>query len=119
MEAGALAGMHVAVASPPGREPDHDVVIGSLQLAAEHGGSVRIGHDPRAAVDLADVVFTGEEVSAEVTDGPSLASEQEANRLPVAQAFTAPACHGPVGAMTAGEAGRRRVAARATRLRTD
>ncbi len=88
MEAGALAGMHVAVATPPGRAPDHDVIIGALELAAEHGGSVRIGHDPRAAVDLADVVFTGEEVSAEVTDGPrSLVSEQEANRLPIAQAL--------------------------------
>ena len=67
MEAGALAGMHVAVATPPGYGPDHDVILGALALAAEHGGSIQLGHDPRAAVAGADVVYsdawasTGEE----------------------------------------------------------
>ena len=59
MEAGALAGMHVAVATPPGYGPDHDVFVGALALAAEHGGSIQLGHDPRAAVAGADVVYSG------------------------------------------------------------
>jgi ornithine carbamoyltransferase len=58
MEAGALAGMHVAIATPPGYEPDHDVTMGALALAAEHGGSIQLGHDPRAAVADADAVYT-------------------------------------------------------------
>ena len=41
MEAGALAGMHVAIATPPGCEPDHDVTMRALALAAEHGGSIQ------------------------------------------------------------------------------
>jgi ornithine carbamoyltransferase len=58
MEAGALAGMHVAIATPPGYEPDHDVTMGALGLAAEHGGSIQLGHDPRSAVADADAVYT-------------------------------------------------------------
>jgi ornithine carbamoyltransferase len=58
MEAGALAGMHVAVATPPGHEPDHDVILRALALAAEHGGSIQIGNDPRSVVDDADAVYT-------------------------------------------------------------
>jgi ornithine carbamoyltransferase len=58
MEAGALAGMHVAIATPPGYEPDRDVTINALALAAEHGGSIQLGHDPLAAVADADAVYT-------------------------------------------------------------
>jgi ornithine carbamoyltransferase len=67
MEAGALAGMHVAVATPPGYRPDHDVTIGALALAAEHGGSIQLGYEPRDAIAGADVIYsdawasTGEE----------------------------------------------------------
>jgi ornithine carbamoyltransferase len=58
MEAGALAGMHVAVATPPGYEPDHEIAMGALALAAQHGGSIQLGHDPRSAVADADAVYT-------------------------------------------------------------
>ena len=126
MEAGALAGMHVAVATPPGHEPDHEVTMQALALAAQHGGSIQQGHDPRAAVALADAVYTGpwastggdadfhayrvddalmrraapgavfmhslpaepgREVTPEVIGGASsIAGEQAANLVPIAQA---------------------------------
>src|ERR671912_249989 len=38
MEAGALAGMHVAVASPAGYGPDQEITRRALAIAAEHGG---------------------------------------------------------------------------------
>ena len=49
MEAGALAGMEVVVACPPGYEPDGDI-------AAATG--TRVTHDPREAVRGAQVVYT-------------------------------------------------------------
>jgi ornithine carbamoyltransferase len=58
MEAGALAGMHVAIATPRGFEPDHDITMNALALAAEHGGSIHLGHDAHAAVARADAVYT-------------------------------------------------------------
>ena len=58
MVAGALAGMHVAVATPPGYEPDHDVTVRALALAAQHDGSIQLGHDPHSAVVGADAVYT-------------------------------------------------------------
>jgi ornithine carbamoyltransferase len=134
MEAGALAGMQVIVATPPGYGPDHDVIAEAAELAAVHGGSIHVGHDPHAAVVAADAVYTdvwvpmgedaererrlvdlrpyrvdaslmrlasqhavfmhglparrGEEVAAEVIEGPASAVwEQAANGLPAAQAL--------------------------------
>jgi ornithine carbamoyltransferase len=59
MEAGALAGMHVMVASPRGFEPDREVTARAGMLAELHGGFIHVGRDPRAAVANADVVYTG------------------------------------------------------------
>jgi ornithine carbamoyltransferase len=122
--AGALAGVEVTVASPPGFELDDDVVDRVRNL----GGALELSHDPHEAVRDADAVYTdvwtsmgqeaetelrrsafqgfgvdsslmaaagpgavflhclpahrGEEVSAEVIDGPaSLVWEQAANRM--------------------------------------
>ena len=56
--AGSLAGLHVRVATPPGYEPDPEVVRAATVAAAENGGSVMLGTDPTQAVDGADAVYT-------------------------------------------------------------
>ena len=56
--AGATAGLHVRVATPPGYEPDTLVVRQAAHLAQRTGGSVAIGNDPRAAVRGVDAVYT-------------------------------------------------------------
>jgi ornithine carbamoyltransferase len=95
MEAGALAGMQIVVATPRGREPRHDVTLRALQLAGAHGGTVEVGHDARSAVMDADVVYLGG-ASGQVDlrlarpHASFLAagvSEQAANGLPARQAL--------------------------------
>jgi ornithine carbamoyltransferase len=133
MEAGALAGMDVAVASPPGYQPAAEVFAAAAETAHTTGGSVEVGTDPRTAATGAQAIYTdvwvsmgdeaeraerlaglrdyqvtadmmslaapdavfmhclpahrGEEVAAEVIDGPtSIVFEQAANRLPTEQA---------------------------------
>jgi ornithine carbamoyltransferase len=132
IEAGALAGVSVAVATPPGHKPDEAVVADAHRVATATGADVVVGDDPVAAVSGADAVFTdvwvsmgdeavgadhrrqfasyqvneklmrsaarnavfvhclparrGEEVTAEVLDGPrSLVWAQVRNHLHVAQ----------------------------------
>jgi ornithine carbamoyltransferase len=58
MEAGALSGMEIVVASPPGYEPDVDVTAAADWHAERSGGSIEITHDPRRAVSGADAVYT-------------------------------------------------------------
>lgn len=56
--AGAMAGMRVTVATPPGYEPDARIVEAAAAIAAETGGSVDAGNDPAKLVDGADAVYT-------------------------------------------------------------
>jgi len=126
--AGAIAGMHVRTACPPGYQPDVSIVGEATALAASTGGSITVTTDPLAAAEKADVLYTdvwtsmgqeqeaaeritpflpyaldaekvrlaapdvlvmhclpahrGEEISAEVADGPhSLIFDQAENRL--------------------------------------
>jgi ornithine carbamoyltransferase len=61
--AGAVAGMHVRIASPAGYTPDPTVVSDARALAAASGGSVELVTDPIAAVTGVDVVVTDTWVS--------------------------------------------------------
>jgi ornithine carbamoyltransferase len=58
LEAGALAGMHVSVASPEGYEPDPAIVAAAIRVAVDNGGSIRVTNDPAAGVAAADAVYT-------------------------------------------------------------
>lgn len=134
LEAGALAGLRVAVATPAEYAPDPAIVERAREIAGTTGASIEIGVDPREAVRDADAVYTdtwlsmgdpeserakrlarlapyrvdtrlmsgarpdaifmhclpvhrGEEVSAEVVDGPrSVVFGQAENRLHTAVA---------------------------------
>ena len=58
LEACALAGVDIAVATPPGYEPSADIVRGAKELAERWGSHVWVGHDPLAAATAADAVYT-------------------------------------------------------------
>lgn len=58
MQGGALMGMHVAVATPPGYEPRQDVLTYAKKLASAAGSEVTATHLPEEAVEGADVVYT-------------------------------------------------------------
>ena len=58
MLAGALAGLDVRIATPPGYAPDPIVVERALALGARHRSRIRVGTDPSEAVDGADAVYT-------------------------------------------------------------
>lgn len=61
--AGAVAGMHVAVAGPNGYLPDEAIVRDAEAIAATTGGSILVTTDPLEAVAGADCVFTDTWVS--------------------------------------------------------
>lgn len=131
---GALAGLDVRVATPPGYQPDPAVVRRAAALGQTSGGRVSVTTDPREAVSGAQVIATdvwasmgqeddaeqrrlhfagfcvdaallagaapqaivlhclpahrGEEISAEVIDGPASAVfDQAENRLHVQKAL--------------------------------
>src|SRR4051812_19257507 len=58
VQAAALAGAHVAVASPDGYSLPDAIVQAARAVADKHGGSVLVTSDPEEAVKEADVVYT-------------------------------------------------------------
>jgi ornithine carbamoyltransferase len=56
--AGAKAGMHVRVATPPGFEPIPLVSQRAAEIAGERGGSIQVGNDAKVAAEGADVLYT-------------------------------------------------------------
>ncbi len=58
MLAAARAGMTMAVATPPGYEPDPQMVKWALEDGAGTGFKLELTHDPRLAVSEADAVYT-------------------------------------------------------------
>jgi ornithine carbamoyltransferase len=58
LEAGALAGMEIAVASPPGYAPSPQVVADARALARITGGVIEVFEDPHDAVRGAHAVYT-------------------------------------------------------------
>jgi ornithine carbamoyltransferase len=60
---GALAGLHVRVATPASHPPRADVVARAQAIAADQGGSVLVTDEAAAAVAGADVVATDTWVS--------------------------------------------------------
>lgn len=63
IEAGALAGMEIAVATPAGYEPDSSITAAAQACAERHGGSVKVLRDPAEAVAGARAVYTDTWVS--------------------------------------------------------
>jgi ornithine carbamoyltransferase len=55
---GAMLGMRIRVATPPGFEPIPQVVERASELAAGTGGGVEVTNDPKAASEGADVLYT-------------------------------------------------------------
>ncbi len=58
LEGCAMMGMTCRIASPPGYQPDADIVKWAELQTGRSGGAVVIGTDPAAAVRGADVVYT-------------------------------------------------------------
>jgi ornithine carbamoyltransferase len=57
LEAGALAGLHVTVACPPGYAPKPEILARARALAEETGATLDVVADPAEAVTGADVVY--------------------------------------------------------------
>jgi ornithine carbamoyltransferase len=58
VEAAALVGVDIAVATPPGYEPSAEVVSWSRQQAARSGSTITLTDDPYEAVEGAHAVYT-------------------------------------------------------------
>ena len=58
IEAAALTGLRISVATPESYVPDDEVVQRAHQIAAETGSAISLTTDPFEAVDAADAIYT-------------------------------------------------------------
>lgn len=58
MMGAAKLGVHIALATPEGYEPDEEITALSREHIARNGGSLTIVRDPKEAADGADVIYT-------------------------------------------------------------
>ncbi len=58
LEACALSGVDITIASPDGYQLDADIIANAKSIAAENGGKVTMTSDPLEAVKGADAVYT-------------------------------------------------------------
>ncbi|MFX1510576.1 MAG: ornithine carbamoyltransferase [Promethearchaeota archaeon] len=58
MLGGAIMGLEVTVATPPGFEPNAEVTTFARERAAENMAQVEITNNPKAAVEDADIIYT-------------------------------------------------------------
>ncbi|UHA75728.1 ornithine carbamoyltransferase [Paenibacillus sp. 481] len=58
MMGGSKLGVHVAVATPAGYEPDADIVKQSMEQASKSGSQLLLTQDPKEAIADADVIYT-------------------------------------------------------------
>ena len=58
MLGGALAGMNVTIATPPGYEPKKEVLADSQKIAGTTGATIKVTNDLAAAAKGADVIYT-------------------------------------------------------------
>lgn len=61
--AGSILGFDVHLATPPGYEPRAHAVDRARELGRANGARITVDHDPRTAVDRADVVYTDSWIS--------------------------------------------------------
>ena len=69
IEACAVIGVHITVATPAGYEPDSAIVAAARQVAFTSGAHIRLTHDPLEAVHQADAVYTDVWASMGVPEG--------------------------------------------------
>lgn len=54
----AKLGVHIAIATPEGYEPNDDIVQATNEVAETTGAKIELTRDPREAVEQADVIYT-------------------------------------------------------------
>ena len=58
IQAAGYLGFTLAISTPPGYEPDPEIVAAARGQCRINGGGIELGHDPKAAVRGADAVYT-------------------------------------------------------------
>jgi ornithine carbamoyltransferase len=58
IQAAGHMGFTLAISTPPGYEPNPEIVAAARENCRANGGGIELGHDPRAAVRGADAVYT-------------------------------------------------------------